>query len=109
MIETSPAVLLSPAPPRYIPRVSYCASRRSPSARINTMSNNHLKFYIDGAWVDPVKPATIDVINPATEEAYTKISAGSAADVDNAVMAARAAFESFSRTAKAERVALLKK
>jgi len=73
------------------------------------MSNNHLKFYINGAWVDPVKPATIDVINPATEEAYTKISAGSAADVDKAVAAARAAFETFSRTAKAERVALLKK
>jgi acyl-CoA reductase-like NAD-dependent aldehyde dehydrogenase len=73
------------------------------------MSSNHLKFYINGAWVDPVKPATIDVINPATEEAYTKISAGSAADVDKAVTAARAAFESFSRTSKAERVALLKK
>ncbi len=54
-------------------------------------------------------PATIDVINPATEESYTQISAGSAADVDKAVAAARAAFESFSRTSKAERVALLKK
>ena len=32
------------------------------------MSNN-LKFYIDGKWVDPVTPATLDVINPATEEA----------------------------------------
>ena len=55
------------------------------------MSNN-LKFYIDGAWVDPVVAKTIDVINPANEEAYTKISAGSAADVDRAVAAARAAF-----------------
>ncbi|WP_368412714.1 aldehyde dehydrogenase family protein [Dongia sp.] len=72
------------------------------------MSNN-LKFYINGSWVDPVKPATLDVINPATEEAFTKISMGSAADVDKAVAAARAAFPKFSQTTKAERVALLKR
>ncbi|MGH6882759.1 aldehyde dehydrogenase family protein [Hypericibacter sp.] len=69
--------------------------------------SNALKFYINGAWVDPVKPATIDVINPATEEAYTKISAGSSADVDRAVAAARAAFPPFSQTGKAERLAML--
>lgn len=69
---------------------------------------NALKFYINGAWVDPVKPATLDVINPATEEAFTKISMGSAADVDRAVAAAKAAFPAFSRTSKAERLALLK-
>ena len=51
--------------------------------------SNALKFYINGAWVDPVKPATLEVINPATEEPYTKISVGSAADVDRAVAAAR--------------------
>jgi aldehyde dehydrogenase (NAD+) len=71
--------------------------------------SNHLKFYINGQWVDPVKPATIDVVNPATEEVYTKIAAGSAADVDKAVAAARAAFPAFSQTKKAERVALLKR
>ncbi|HZF34883.1 MAG TPA: aldehyde dehydrogenase family protein, partial [Candidatus Angelobacter sp.] len=71
--------------------------------------SNALKFYINGAWVDPVKPATLDVINPATEEAYTKISVGSAADVDRAVAAARAAFPSFSQTTKAERLRLLRR
>jgi len=69
----------------------------------------YLKFYINGEWVDPVKPATIDVINPATEEAFARISAGSAADVDKAVAAARAAFPTFSQTTKAERVELLKR
>ena len=53
---------------------------------------DHLKFYIDGAWVDPVTAATIDVINPATEKAFTQVSAGSAADIDRAVAAARSAF-----------------
>src|SRR5215510_11810880 len=71
--------------------------------------SNHLKFYINGAWVDPVKPGTIDVINPATEEAYTKISAGSAADVERAVAAARAAFPSFTLTSKQERLRILRK
>lgn len=73
------------------------------------MSNNHLRFFIDGTWVDPVIPATLDVIDPSTEEAYTKISMGSKADVDKAVAAARAAFPSFSQTSKAERLKLLRR
>lgn len=64
----------------------------------------HLKFYINGEWVDPVTPKTLDVINPSTEEAFARISMGSAADVDKAVAAAKAAFESFSRTTVNERV-----
>jgi aldehyde dehydrogenase (NAD+) len=71
--------------------------------------SNHENFYIDGAWVSPVKPQTLDVINPATEEAFTRISIGSGADVDKAVEAAKAAFETFSRTSHAERLALLKR
>ena len=53
-----------------------------------------LQFYIDGQWVDPVEPRTLDVVNPATEEVYGRISLGSAADVDKAVAAAGRAFES---------------
>jgi aldehyde dehydrogenase (NAD+) len=67
----------------------------------------HLQFYIGGKWVDPVTPKTLDVVNPATEAVIGKISLGSAADVDKAVAAARAAFETFSRTKKEERLALL--
>jgi aldehyde dehydrogenase (NAD+) len=70
------------------------------------MSNN-LKFYINGAWVDPITPHRIPVINPATEEPFTEISGGSTADVDRAVTAARAAFASFSRTTQKERLQLL--
>jgi aldehyde dehydrogenase (NAD+) len=71
------------------------------------MSHN-MQFYIDGEWVDPVTPHPFDVIDPATEEAYTQISLGSKADVDKAVKAARTAFESFSQTTKAYRLDLLK-
>jgi aldehyde dehydrogenase (NAD+) len=68
---------------------------------------DHLNFYIDGAWVPPAKPATRDVINPATEQSIGKISMGSAEDVDRAVKAARKAFDTYSRTTREERVALL--
>ena len=36
--------------------------------------NGYLKFYIDGQGGDPESPATLDVINPATEEACATIS-----------------------------------
>jgi aldehyde dehydrogenase (NAD+) len=66
-----------------------------------------LQFYIDGQWVDPVEPRTMDVVNPATEEAYARISIGSAADVDKAVAAAKRAFASYSQTSREERTDLL--
>jgi aldehyde dehydrogenase (NAD+) len=68
-----------------------------------------LQFYIDGEWVDPVAPKTLDVINPATEEVCGRISLGSAEDVDRAVAAARRAFPSFSQTTREERIALLER
>ena len=70
---------------------------------------DYLKFYINGAWVDPVSPKALDVINPATESPAGRISMGSAADVDKAVKAARAAFETWSRSSVAERIALFEK
>jgi aldehyde dehydrogenase (NAD+) len=70
---------------------------------------SYLKFYINGNWVDPVTPKTLDVINPATEGVAGRISMGSAADVDAAVKAARAAFASYSQTSVDERVALLER
>ncbi len=68
---------------------------------------DQLQFYIDGAWVDPATPKTLEVINPATETVCGHISLGSAADVDRAATAARRAFASFSRTTRAERLELL--
>ena len=68
-----------------------------------------LQFYIDGKWVDPVTPRTLDVINPANEEPVGRISLGSKADVDKAVAAARRAFDTFSLTTRDERLALLQK
>jgi aldehyde dehydrogenase (NAD+) len=69
----------------------------------------YLKFYIDGKWVDPIEMTTVHPINPATEEASGTIALGSAADVDRAVKAARVAFNSWSRTSREERIAVLER
>ncbi|MEH6637136.1 MAG: aldehyde dehydrogenase family protein [Halioglobus sp.] len=68
---------------------------------------DYRQFYINGEWVDPITANDFDVFNPATEEVCAQISLGSAADVDRAVGAARAAFESYSRTSVKERIELL--
>ena len=65
------------------------------------------RFYIDGAWTDRADAARIAVRNPYSEEVIGHVAAGTAADVDQAVAAARRAFDSFSRTSVADRLALL--
>jgi aldehyde dehydrogenase (NAD+) len=71
--------------------------------------SNHLNFYINGQWVPALGAQTIEVINPATEQVLTHIAAGSAEDVDRAVIAARTAFASYSNWSVAKRLALLKR
>ena len=67
------------------------------------------KFYINGAWVDPLSTDSMPVMNPATGARLGTVALGNAADVDRAVAAASAAFESFSQTSKEERLALLRR
>jgi aldehyde dehydrogenase (NAD+) len=66
------------------------------------------QFYINGEWVEPATPALLDVIDPSTEESFTHIAVGSAADVDRAVAAARVAFQTFALSTRAERLDLLR-
>ena len=68
-----------------------------------------LKFYIDGAWVDPIAPSALGIVNPATEETFAQISLGSKADVDRAATAARRAFASYSVTSVEQRLTWLHK
>ncbi|EHQ57553.1 NAD-dependent aldehyde dehydrogenase [gamma proteobacterium HIMB55] len=70
---------------------------------------DYTKFYINGSWVEPSETNTLGVENPATLEQCATISIGNNADVDNAVAAAKAAFETFSQTSVEERAALLDK
>ena len=73
------------------------------------MTTAYNKFYINGEWVGPAGRETIDVINPATEEAFATISMGAAEDVDAAAKAARAAFPAWSQSSVEERKTVLQK
>lgn len=66
-----------------------------------------LKFYINGEWVDPISTDKMPVLNPASAEQVGEVALGNDADVDRAVAAANAAFEHYSQTSKADRLALL--
>jgi len=70
---------------------------------------NMLKFYIDGAWVDPISPDRMGVENPATEEIVAEVALGSVEDADRAILAARAAFDGFTVWPVADRIALVQR
>ncbi len=70
---------------------------------------DHRQHYVDGQWLDPVAGRDFEVVNPATEQIAGRISLGGAADVDRAVAAAKGAFESYARTTREERIALLER
>ncbi len=65
------------------------------------------RAFIGGEWVEPAGSEAIEVINAATEEVMGTIPACAAEDVDRAVAAARAAFDSWSRTPREERAGYL--
>jgi len=64
-------------------------------------------FYINGKWVTPNSPKDISVINPATEKKCATISLAGKEDVNQAVLAAKAAFKTWGFSSKEERIELL--
>jgi aldehyde dehydrogenase (NAD+) len=75
-----------------------------------TISKHLGEFYIEGRWVKPSAGATVmGVENPATEEIVAEVALGAAEDADRAILAARAAFDGFTTTPPAERLALLRR
>jgi aldehyde dehydrogenase (NAD+) len=69
--------------------------------------SDHLKFYINGEWVDSLGSETIEVFNPSDESVIGSISAGTKEDVDIAVASAKEAFKTFGFSTKEERIELL--
>ncbi|MEA2974047.1 MAG: aldehyde dehydrogenase [Actinomycetota bacterium] len=64
-------------------------------------------LYVGGGWVTPASADVIDLVNPATEAVMGHVPDGSGADVDRAVVAARAAFEGWAATPVEERARLV--
>jgi aldehyde dehydrogenase (NAD+) len=74
------------------------------------MSEGPLKSYIDGEWVLPAtSSATIDAINPATEEVCASVAICGPDDADRAVRAARAAFDGYAALTLDQRIALVER
>ncbi|WP_076485520.1 aldehyde dehydrogenase family protein [Rhodobacter aestuarii] len=70
---------------------------------------NAERFYIDGAWVEPLGGGSMPIMDPAQNAKIGTVALGTAADVDRAVDAATRAFEEFGLWPKAERLALLRR
>ncbi len=64
--------------------------------------------YIDGRFVVPGGTELHDLFNPATEARIGQVRLGDVEDARAAVAAAKRAFPAFSRTGKAERIAMLR-
>ena len=70
---------------------------------------NKKNFYINGKWVTPKSREEIKVIDPATEENCAVITLGNKDDVNDAVNAAKKAYNSWAFSSKEERIKLLEK
>lgn len=65
------------------------------------------KIYINGEFVQPQGREVFDLINPTTNTKDAEVILGNEEDVKDAVKAAQAAFESFSKTTKEQRIQYL--
>ena len=65
------------------------------------------KFYINGEWVTPNSKIEFPILNPANNSQVGKIILGDQVDVNNAVNAAKEAFNTYSQTTREDRLVLL--
>lgn len=67
------------------------------------------KVYINGEFVTPHGEELFALFNPATEAVIGQVRLSDEVDAENAIAAAKAAFPAWSKTSKAERIAVLKR
>ena len=62
-----------------------------------------LRHFIGGQWVDASSGATFEVLNPLDDSHYAHVAKGTAEDMNAAIAAAKAAFNSYKETTPTER------
>ena len=65
----------------------------APESRDIATVHSTYGLFIDGTWAEAADGGVLKTINPATEEVLAEVAAAGAADVDRAVRAARAAYD----------------
>ncbi|MCH2126041.1 MAG: NAD-dependent succinate-semialdehyde dehydrogenase [Pirellulaceae bacterium] len=79
------------------------------STQAESLEMARTQLYIDGVWVDGQNGATLEVINPATEEPIATVAYGTGSDARHALEAAQRALPVWQKTNVYERAAKLKK
>ncbi len=74
---------------------------------MSTLTTTEIRNFIGGQWVAPTSDAGLELTNPATGEPLGRSPSGSAAEVDDAVRAAQAAFPAWRATPPPDRVQFL--
>ncbi|MEQ1904454.1 MAG: aldehyde dehydrogenase [Pirellulaceae bacterium] len=74
---------------------------------VGNQSDDRIRSFINGEFVDPVEGKWLDNFEPATGEVYSEVANSSSADVHNAVLAAEKAFPAWSRLSVDERAGWL--
>ncbi|AYB34827.1 aldehyde dehydrogenase family protein [Chryseolinea soli] len=67
------------------------------------------KFYINGEFVTPHGTEILELINPTTNKKMAEVTLGDVEDARAAIVAAKVAFTTFSKTTKDERIGYLEK
>lgn len=67
------------------------------------------RLFIGGRWVAPAGTGSIEVMDPSTDTVHARIPEGAPADAEAAIAAARAAFDTWSRTPVADRVVYIER
>jgi aldehyde dehydrogenase (NAD+) len=85
--------------------------RRFGSFNSKSVPLPHTQLHINGKFVPSLSGQTFETLNPATEEAITKVAKANSEDVNKAVLAARNAFDNgpWSKISGFERARLMNK